>query len=215
MKKIRKTAIALLLAMVVLSFANIIAAGIGAETLKIAGLSVIVGVVAYFVTTDSKKIKVLDIKSGLSALKDTKVIILVLIPTIIGVITTILEKIFFPEYLEFLKSRVSFISTSQILVTILLLVVAALGEEIAWRAFFQKQISKIIPSALTLIIISTLFALGHFTPGNPIIVTYDLLFVFIDSIFFGLIFKKTNNVWCSWLAHFVANLIVVLMIGFS
>lgn len=41
------------------------------------------------------------------------------------------------------------------------LIVFALGEEIAWRAFFQKQFSKMFPYVPSLIISEALFLLGH------------------------------------------------------
>ena len=68
---------------------------------------------------------------------------------------------------------------------------------------------KFIPSV---ILTSSLFALGHFSAGSFIVVAYDLLFVFIDSSLFGLIFKETDNAWCSWIPHFLADILGVLLI---
>ena len=96
--------------------------------------------------------------------------------------------------------------------TILTMAVLTLGEEIAWRGFFQKQTAKKIHYMLSIIITSILFALGHYSEGSFIIVAYDLLFVFIDSSLFGLVFKETDNAWCSWIPHFLADVLAIFLI---
>ena len=90
--------------------------------------------------------------------------------------------------------------------------VLTLGEEIAWRGFFQKQTTKIIKFVPSLVLTSLLFALGHYSAGSFAVVAYDLLFVFIDSSIFGLIFKETDNAWCSWISHFLADVLALFLI---
>ena len=96
--------------------------------------------------------------------------------------------------------------------TILILAVSTLGEEIAWRAFFQNKATKYIKFIPALIISSILFAFGHYSAGSTIVVVYDLLFVFIDSSLFGLVFKETDNAWCSWIPHFLADILGVILL---
>lgn len=88
------------------------------------------------------------------------------------------------------------------------------AEEIAWRAFFQKQLNKALPIVPVLLISSLLFALGHLREGSTIIVAYDIFFVFINSILYGIIFYKSNNAWISGISHFVANLFSVIVLVF-
>ena len=90
----------------------------------------------------------------------------------------------------------------------------ALGEEIAWRAFFQKRLNKVLPIIPTLLISSILFAIGHFNQGDTVIVIFDIFFVFINSILYGVIFYRTNNAWISAISHFIANLFSVIVLGF-
>ena len=90
--------------------------------------------------------------------------------------------------------------------------ILTLGEEIAWRAFFQKQTTKMIRFIPSIVLTSLLFALGHYSAGSFIVVAYDLSFVFIDSILFGLVFKETDNAWCSWIPHFLADILGVLLL---
>ena len=85
------------------------------------------------------------------------------------------------------------------------LIIAVLGEEIAWRAFFQQRLSERVPMHLSMVCTSILFSLGHFSSGSILIVTYDLVFVFINSLLYGMVFKRTNNVYISALSHLIAN----------
>jgi len=67
------------------------------------------------------------------------------------------------------------------LIMVFQLAIFALEEEIAWRAFFQKQLNRVLPIRHTLLISSVLFALGHISEGNTIVVIYDIFFVFIKK----------------------------------
>ena len=213
MKNISKVSIVFLIIMTLLSFTNMLNLEMNGEVVKPAGLMVIIGVIAFFVTKKSNDSKEegLDIKSFPSKLKNPKVIILVLMPTIMVFVSIFLEKKFMPEVLQHIKERVGFIDKSQIVGTVISLVVLALGEEIALRAFFQKQSTKLMGFIPSIIITSILFSLGHFAYDEPLIVVIDLVEIFIDSIFYGLVFKETDNAFCSWLSHFLSNLIAVFL----
>ena len=57
MKKTNKTVIVFLIVMFLLSFTNLLNIKIDGEVLKLSGISVIVGVIAYFVTRKTNKTK--------------------------------------------------------------------------------------------------------------------------------------------------------------
>ena len=207
-KKINKTVLVFLAVMTVLTAGVFLRFEISGMTVSLSGVSVLVGLAAYFITakTNESRHAGLDIKRCPGQLKDIKLITLILMPTVMNLITTLIEKAFLPEYEEFLRARVEqMLDPSQIKNTVISLVVLALGEEIAWRAFFQKQTTKFMGFVPSLLVSSALFALGHFTAGKPAIVAYDLAGVFINALFYGLVFKRTDNAWCSWLSHFLAN----------
>lgn len=213
--KISKAAAIFLIVMTVLSFANLIRIEIDGSLLKLAGLVVIIGVVAFFVTrgTNDSKDEGLDIKTVLSKMKSKKIIILALIPIVIDVMQIVIEKAFFPEILEHMVARIPFeIDPAKVIPIILQLLLLPLGEEIALRAFYQKQMNKLTGFAPALIIASFIFAIGHFSYGNPAIVTVDLAGIFIDSIFYGLVFKETDNAWCSWISHSLADIAAVIVV---
>ena len=206
--KINKTVLVFLAVMTVLTAGVFHRFEISGMTVSLSGISVLVGLAAYFITakTNESRHAGLDIKRFPGQLRDIRLIVLILMPTVMNLITTLIEKAFLPEYADFLRARIEqMLDPSQIKNTVISLVVLALGEEIAWRAFFQKQTTKFMGFVPSLLVSSALFAVGHFTAGKPAIVAFDLAGVFINALFYGLVFKRTDNAWCSWLSHFLAN----------
>lgn len=216
MKNLKRIAVISIILMVILSLTSLFKINISGETVNLAPITLIVGIVAFFVTrkTNENINEGLNIKTIFSSLKDKKVILLVLMPVIMNVICFLIATIFVPEFIEHLKSRTDFLAKSRIPILIIELMISALGEEIAWRAFFQKQVSKVLPFIPSLIISSALFSLCHFSEGSFIVVLYDLLFILINAIFYGIVFKKTDNAYISAIAHFIANLFGTVAIMF-
>ena len=215
MKKSSKSVIVFLIVMILLSFTNLLNIKIDGEILNLSGLSVIVGVVAYFVTRKTNKTKYegFNIKTIFKDFKNhPRAIVFAILPFITCILSTVIANKFLPEFNEHVNNRASFAISGDLIKTILIMAVLTLGEEIAWRGFFQKQTTKIIKFIPSIILTSLLFALGHFSAGSFAVVAYDLLFVFIDSSLFGLIFKETDNAWCSWIPHFLADILGVLLL---
>lgn len=210
MNNIKRLPFIAMIVMAVISFSNLLG-------LKIAGASVIIGVVFFFINkayekqpfTDSG----LDIKAIRTNFKDRGIWFWVLLPLIMDAVSITIGKLFLPEYIEHVLARTEiFISFDKIILTVFQLAVLALGEEIAWRAFFQKQLNKAFSIIPVLLISSVLFAFGHLTQGNVTIVIFDIFFVFINSILYGTIFYKSNNAWVSAISHFMANLFSVIVL---
>lgn len=216
MKKTSKLVMIPLILMTLFSVMSLIKIEVGGERLNIASLTIIIGIVAFFVTgkTNDDKDEGLNFKTILSLLKNKGTIILIFMPILMNFICKVIAKLFVPEFIEHLKERTGFLAFNMMPVLIVELIIAALGEEIAWRAFFQKQTSKIVPFLPSLIISSALFSICHFNQGNAIVVIYDLVFIFINAIFYGIIFKKTDNAFISTIAHLLANLFGVVSIMF-
>ena len=185
--------------------------------LKIAGISVIIGVIFFFINKNKEKQSYkdagLDMNSIKTNFKDRSIWIWVALPLFMDAVSITISKLFLPEYIEHVLARTEiFVSFDKVVIMVLQLAVLALGEEIAWRAFFQKQLNKVFPIMHTLLISSILFAIGHISNGNTIIVIYDVLFVFINSILYGIIFYKSNNAWVSAISHFIANLFSIIIL---
>lgn len=212
MQNIKTKSLVIMIIMGILSFSNLIG-------LKIAGMSVIIGVIFFFINKitekQSDKESGLDISSIKTHFKDKSIWLWVALPLIMDAVSITISKLFLPEYIEHVLARTEiFVSFDKAVIMVVQLIILALGEEIAWRAFFQKQLNKALPIMHTLLISSILFAIGHFTKGNTIIVIYDVFFVFINSILYGIIFYKSNNAWVSTISHFIANLFSVIVLVF-
>lgn len=216
MKKTSKLVVISIILMSIFSLTSLFEIEVGGEKIALASITLIIGIVAFFVTrkTNDDVNEGLNFKNMFSLLKDKTVIILVLMPAIMNVICFLIAKLFLPEFITHLKARTDFLSFRMILILLVQLIVFALGEEIAWRAFFQKQVSKMFPYVPSLIISAALFSLCHLNSGSIIVVIYDLLFVFINAIFYGIVFKRTDNACISTIAHFIANLLGTVGIMF-
>ena len=212
MKKNSTSKVVVLVIMALVSLTNLF--GISA-----AGISVILGIIAFFInkTVDKQTFQesVLDFKLIGKKVKMPAIWLWMFMPSIMNFLVIILAKLILPNYIEHVVSRSeTMLTVNTIPILIIQLLVFALAEEIAWRAFFQKQLQSFLPIAPAILISSLLFSLGHLTSGSVIIVTYDLLFVFVNSLFYGIIFRKTDNVWMSAVSHFAANLFAVIILFF-
>ena len=212
MANIKKIFLLTMIVMTIVSFAPIFG-------LSIAGISVIVGIVLFFINNALEKKTAaeneLDEKEIGANLKDKTIWFWIVLPLVMNVVCIGLAKFILPEYIEHLFARtVLVISFDKILLLVIQLAVLALGEEIAWRAFFQKQLNKAFSIVPALIITSIIFALGHIAEGNSVVVIYDIFFIFVNSVIYGVIFHKTNNAWISATSHFIANLFSILVIVF-
>jgi uncharacterized protein len=209
MKNIKKTPLIVMLVMVILSFTNLFGLNISPAIIPI-------GVVFFFINKAIEKQPMsnsgLDIKAIGTDLKDRKIWVWLVLPIIVDAVCVTISVLFLPEYIEFETVRAGqFVAIELSIATVLQFFVFALGEEIAWRAFFQKQLSKVLPIMPVLIFSSLLFSVGHFKAGNPVVVAYGLFFTFINSILYGVIFHKTKNAWVSTIAHFTANMFEVIL----
>ncbi len=198
-----------MLSMFVLSFANCMG-------FNISGFVIPVGVIFFFINKaiekESDEKSGLDIKHLRSNLKDRRIWIWILLPLLINVINVSISKTFLPEYIEYETTRAgAFVSIELSVQSALLFLVFALGEEIAWRAFFQKQLGKVLHIVPVILFTSLLFTVGHFKSGDLSLVMYGMIFTFINSCLYAIVFYKTNNAWVSTLAHYLANMFEVLL----
>ena len=210
MKRYRSAKVVVLIIMALVSLTNLF--GIPA-----AGISVILGIAAFFIFKIVEKQTFqacgLDFKSIGKEARRPAIWLWILLPSVMNLLVIILAKLVLPNYIEHVVSRSAAMLTVETLpILILQLFVFALGEEIAWRGFFQRQFNSFLPVAPTIVITSILFSLGHLMSGSLIIVIYDLLFVFVNSLIYGFIFRKTNNAWMSAISHFAANLFAVIIL---
>jgi membrane protease YdiL (CAAX protease family) len=84
--------------------------------------------------------------------------------------------------------------------------IGALFEEISFRALLQERLGWFFPAPVAIGVVSVIFGIGHWASGEPVIVGIDVLLVILDSIFYGIIFARSKNIYVVWLTHCLANL---------
>ena len=158
MTKIKKKPLVAMSLMAIFSLASLFNFSLGEKNISLASLTLIIGIPMYFIAYRTEKTEgcsdLLDIKAIPHALKDKRVIFLLFMPIVMNVVCNIIAKLILPEFIQHLRMRTDFLTINNMPVLIIELLIAALGEEIAWRAFFQNQLTKSVPFALALIVSS-------------------------------------------------------------
>ncbi len=182
-------------------------------TSNIAGYSIFVGIAFFFITEAAGKTR--GVESGLrfhtitADLKKPNVIIWMLLPSVSGIVTLVVGNLIFSgEFTAHIMGRTgSTLSFDQAALLIGQVIIAAFGEEIAYRGFFFGKGSKIFPVWACAVLSSAVFAAGHIAAGNIGIVAYDIATVFIDSLIFSVIYQKSGNCVISTFSHILGNTI--------
>ena len=187
---------------------------------SIAGASVIAGILFFFVVDNMDK--KLQIESGLrfktffSDMKKQWVISLVLLTVATAIVSVVIGDIIFNgTYSAHVIGRTdTMLSYNKIPILTIQIVIAALVEEIAWRGFFLGKAIKFFPFWVCAFMSALLFAIAHISIGNFGLVFYDVFTIFIDSIIYAIIYKKTGNCLISTVSHILCNVagIVFFMI---
>jgi membrane protease YdiL (CAAX protease family) len=148
------------------------------------------------------------------ALKENWLFILVVV-FVTPLLTVFIGKLFLPEYFAHVLGRVTpYVNLSSMSGLFVQLLVLALGEEIVFRAFLQGRLSLFIDPRWAILFSAFVFAVLHFTPGVVLIVVLDVLSVFVDGLLYGIIFRRSNNVYASTVAHFLSNSFGILVLIF-
>ena len=176
-----------------------------------AGYSVLVGIVFFFVVEAVAKTSGqesgLRFKSFAEDLKKPGVLPLVLLPAVIGIASwAIGDLIFSGDFSTHVLSRTgSLLSLEKIPLLVFQVILAAFGEEIAWRGFFVGKGIKLFAFWPCALVSSVLFAAGHIAAGNFAVVCYDVATIFLDSILYALVYKRSGNCLISTAAHVLCN----------
>ena len=118
---------------------------------------------------------------------------------------------YWPALLEHIKARLPF-DMSQLAAYLPLLLLATLMEELVYRALFQERLSWFMPLPAAIGLVTVVFGLAHYAPGNLLIVAVDILLVMVDSVLYGLIFARGKNLLVAWLAHFLADVMAIVFL---
>lgn len=117
---------------------------------------------------------------------------------------------YFPQVLKHVLSRIPINIQDLNPQLFLSIIVLALGEEIVFRGLIQARLNRLVPTWIAIGLTSILFAVMHISTGSTMVVILDLLSVFLDSVLFGIIFARTQNIYTSTIAHVLANSVAIL-----
>ena len=190
------------------------------ETL-FSGYALIVGIALFFIVEAIEKTP--DSESGvrfntiLQDLRKPQVLLWVILPVVITVLNIILGKFVFEEfytkYVNHVIGRTTLeMDFSNFLNWALVSAVTVFGEEIAFRGFLFGKGSKVLPVIVCLLLSAVLFAVAHMATGDTAIVVYDLLTIFVDAIFYAMVFKKCGNAVICFIPHCLNNYIGLLLV---
>lgn len=181
---------------------------------QIAGYSVFVGIAFFFLVEAVEKPK--HDESGLrfgtfwADLRKTGAILWAF-PIASAVLTLIGGNLLFGRaFVDHVVGRTSAIlSFDRIPLLIGQVVVAALGEEIAFRGFFVGKAMKRFPFWLCAAVSSVVFAAGHIAEGEAGLVAYDVATIFIDSMFYAMVYRRSGNCLMSTISHILCNAVAI------
>jgi membrane protease YdiL (CAAX protease family) len=127
-------------------------------------------------------------------------------------LTALWAKSFFPEYLAHVQARLPFESGIGWGVLLPLLAVSLIGEEMTYRTLIQGRLTPFIGVPAAVGVASLLFGLAHFAPGVSLVVITDIGLIVIDSILYGAMFARRNNLCVVWLAHLLGDIFGLLVL---
>lgn len=203
-----------MIVMVILSLTQLI------PSLRMAGYGVFVGIAFFFIVEAVAKIpkeqSALQFKSFPRDIKKPGVLIWVLLPIVTAIVPMMLGDLLFSGgFSKHVMSRVDGMLTFEnIPLLAFQVIILAFGEEIAWRGFFLNHAMQKSPFWFAAVASSILFAMGHISTACSWLLLYDLFFVFIDSMIFSIIFKKSGNCLVSTVSHIVGNAVGILVCFF-
>jgi len=92
--------------------------------------------------------------------------------------------------------------------------ILTLMEEVVFRVTIQERLSWFIGTPLAILFASILFGLVHAvgTTGSMQVIVTDVLGVVLDGVFFGIIYAETHNLALTWLTHFTADVVGLIVL---
>jgi len=131
---------------------------------------------------------------------------------IVGIISQpvwfLLERAIAPEIVKHIIERLPFPPTAGgLLVYALPLAIVLVGEELTHRTLIQGRLTPFIGIPAAIGVASLVFGLSHYAPGSFTVVALDISSIAFDSILFGIIFARSNNLIVSWAAHLLGDIL--------
>lgn len=136
----------------------------------------------------------------------------VLVGLISQPLIVILTKNWFSAFLEHVISRLPFSEAMELGLLLPMLAVTLVLKELTYRTLIQGRLTPYLGAPLAILVASILFGFAHFDSGPFWIVFLDVGMIIVDSILFGIIYKRSGNIVVTWLAHFIGDVLGLLLI---
>lgn len=118
------------------------------------------------------------------------------------------ERAVAPDIVNHIVERLPFPpSAAGLLVYALPLAIVLLGEEMTYRTLVQGRLTLFIGAVAAIVVASLLFGISHYSPGLFLIVALDISSIIFDSVLFGIIFARSNNIIVTWIAHLLGDVL--------
>jgi CAAX protease family protein len=82
------------------------------------------------------------------------------------------------------------------------------------RTLIQGRLSPFLGIPAAIGVASLVFGLSHYSAGPFWIVALDISSIIFDSILFGIIYARSNNLVVSWAAHYLGDVLGLLFLIF-
>lgn len=128
-------------------------------------------------------------------------------------LTVLWAQAYFPAYLAHVQARLPFTNGIGWGTLLPLLAISLLGEELTYRTLIQGRLTPFIGVPAAVGVASLLFGLAHYAPGPGLVMATDIGLIIFDSILYGAMFARRNNLWVVWLAHLLGDIggLLILM----
>jgi membrane protease YdiL (CAAX protease family) len=136
----------------------------------------------------------------------------VLVGLISQPLVVLLTKYWFPAYLEHVIDRLPFNEGMGLWLILPMLAASLVLEELTYRTLIQGRLSPYLGAPLAILVASILFGFAHFANGPFWTVFLDVGMIIVDSVLFGIIYKRSGNLVVTWLAHFIGDVLGLLVI---
>ena len=120
----------------------------------------------------------------------------------------LIERAAVPEIVDHIINRLPFpLTAAGLLVYAAPLAIALIGEELTHRTLIQGRLTPFIGAPAAIVVASLVFGISHYSPGPFTLVVLDIGSIIFDSILFGVIYARSNNLIVAWAAHFLGDIL--------
>ncbi len=127
-------------------------------------------------------------------------------------LVTLLTKIWFPAYLQHVINRLPFNDGMGLGLILPMMAISLVLEELTYRTLVQGRLTFYLGAPLAILITSILFGFAHFASGPFWVVFLDVGMIIVDSILYGVIYKRSGNIVVTWLAHLIGNVLGLIIL---